>query len=100
MEIIKSQSGTELTIAAKGKIDAKSTPELEEALEGALNGITKLIFDFGEVIYITSAGLRALLAAQTTMDDIDGEMIIRSASEEVREIFNLTGFSSFLTLEA
>lgn len=100
MEIVKSLNGTELTLVVKGKIDTKSTPELEEALDGALDGITKLIFDFKDVIYITSAGLRALLAAQTTMDDVNGEMIIRYVNEEVKEVFDVTGFSKFLTLES
>jgi len=99
MEILKTQNGTELTLTIKGKIDSRSTPELEEALNKALDGITRLILDFKEVDYITSAGLRAILATQTTMDDSEGELIIRSCDESVKEVFNLTGFSKFLKIE-
>ena len=52
-----------------------------------------------ETGYISSVGLRALLAMQKKVNAAGGLMLIRGANEQVREIFDVTGFSGFLTLE-
>ena len=99
MKIDKTQSGTELTVALDGRLDTVTAPELEEALVG-LSGVTKLIIDMEKLVYVSSAGLRVLLAAQKKMDGNGGSMVIRNANEEIREIFEVTGFDEILTLEA
>ena len=54
--------------------------------------------DLEKLDYISSAGLRVLLSAQKTMNK-QGKMIVKNASEEVMEIFEVTGFSDILTIE-
>ena len=99
MKINKTQSGTELTVALEERLDTVTAPELEAVLSD-LSGVTKLIIDMKKLDYVSSAGLRVLLAAQKKMDGNGGSMVIRNANEEIREIFEVTGFDEILTIEA
>ena len=99
MKIDKMQKGTELTVALEDRLDTVTAPELEASL-GDLSGVTKLIIDMAKLVYVSSAGLRVLLAAQKKMDGNGGSMVIRNANEEIHEIFEVTGFDEILTLEA
>ena len=99
MKIDKTQKGTELTVALEGRLDTVTAPELEASL-GELAGLTKLIIDMAKLVYVSSAGLRVLLAAQKKMDRNGGSMTLRNANEEIKEIFEVTGFDEILTIEA
>ena len=96
--ISKETNGSNLTIALSGRLDTTTAPELESELKGSLDGITTLIMDCKELEYISSAGLRVFLSAKKTMNK-QGSMIVRNASDEVKEIFEVTGFSDILTIE-
>ena len=98
MTVNQKKSENKLTYAIEGRIDTKTAPELEKALDGALEGITELVFDFAEVSYISSAGLRVLLKAQKQMNK-QGKMTISHANEDIMEIFEVTGFAEILTIE-
>ena len=98
MNITMNKNGTELTVAIEGRLDTLTSPELEEQLEPALEGIEKLVFDFAELRYISSAGLRVLLTAMQIMEE-QGEMIVRNVSSEVMDVFEVTGFVDDLTIE-
>ena len=50
-------------------------------------------------MYLTSAGLRVLLETQQEMNDIEGEMVLRNVSDDIMEVFELTGFDDGLTFE-
>lgn len=96
MEIIKTRKESELTIALQGRLDTVTAPQLEAELE--LDGITALVLDFTALDYISSAGLRVLLAAQKAMNK-QGEMLLRGVNEDIMEVFDITGFSDILTIE-
>lgn len=96
MEITKSLNGDELTITIKGRLDTVTAPDLEKELN--LDDVKKLIVDLNELDYISSAGLRVILNTQKIMNK-NGSMIIRNAKPEIMEIFDMTGFSSILTIE-
>lgn len=98
MNINKQQTGKTLTVALEGRLDTTTAPQLDAELKKSLAGITELIFDFTKVDYISSAGLRILLSSQKKMNK-QGSMVIRNVSETVMEIFDVTGFSDFLTIE-
>ena len=85
-------------LALEGRLDTVTAPELEAALKDALEGVETLILDFEKLDYISSAGLRVLLVAQKTMSQ-QGSMKIRNVNEIIREVFDVTGFSDFLTIE-
>ena len=98
MEINKKVNADELTVELVGRLDTTTAPDLEAELKDSLDGIKKLVFDMEKLEYISSAGLRVLLSNQKIMNK-QGEMIIRNASEDVKEIFDVTGFCDILTIE-
>ena len=98
MTVDKTKKGTSVTYAVSGRLDTTSAPELEKIIKTELDGITELIFDFSGLDYISSAGLRILLAAQKTMN-AQGAMKVTGVNEIVSEIFDVTGFSDILTIE-
>ena len=97
MEIKKELNGNALTIHVIGRLDAGSAPELSKELTTALNGVTDLTFDFAELKYIASAGLRVLLVAQKRMNK-QGSMKLIHVSEAVMEVLEMTGFASLMTI--
>ena len=98
MTIHQVKNGTALLIALEGRLDTMTAPNLEETLKDALEGIEELTFDFEKLDYISSAGLRVLLAAQKTMLR-QGSMKVKNVNEIIMEIFEVTGFSDILTIE-
>ena len=97
MEIKKELNGTALTIKVIGRLDAASAPELSKELTTALDGVTDLTFDFVDLKYIASAGLRVLLVAQKRMNK-QGSMKLINVSEAVMEVLDMTGFSNLMTI--
>ena len=98
MTIEKNLNGTELTVTIVGRLDTTTAPDLEASLKESFEGVTKLILDFAELEYLSSAGLRVLLASQKVMNK-QGEMIIKNVNETINEIFEVTGFIDILTIE-
>ena len=98
MTIEKNLNGTELTVTLTGRLDTTTAPQLEVEVKENLGGIEKLILDFTALEYLSSAGLRVLLAAQKIMNK-QGEMIIKNVNDTVKEIFEVTGFIDILTVE-
>ena len=98
MTIEKNLNGTELTVTIVGRLDTTTAPDLEASLKESFEGVTKLILDFAELEYLSSAGLRVLLAVQKVMNK-QGEMVIRNVNETINEIFEVTGFIDILTIE-
>ena len=98
MTITKTGSGNALCLALEGRLDTTTAPQLEAELKQNLTNVEKLVLDFAALEYLSSAGLRVLLAAQKVMNK-QGEMIIRNVNETIAEIFEVTGFSDVLTIE-
>ena len=98
MTIDKTLDGTKLEIALEGRLDTLTAPDFEKKLEPALEGVEKLVFDFGKLEYISSAGLRVLLTAMQIMED-QGEMTVKNVCPEVMDVFEVTGFVDDLTIE-
>lgn len=98
MTIDKNVNGSELTMKLTGRLDTTTAPMLEVDLKQSISGVEKLIFDFTELEYLSSAGLRVLLAAQKVMNK-QGEMIVRNVNDTIAEIFEVTGFADILTIE-
>ena len=97
MDIKKIKNGNELTLKVDGRLETTTAPELEAIVKSELDGITSLLFDFSQLDYISSAGLRVLLAAQKIMNN-QGIMKVTGVNDMVCEIFEVTGFSDILTI--
>ena len=97
MTITKTMENNKAILSVEGWLDTNSAPELGREIE-ALSDIESLILDFDKLEYISSAGLRILLSTQKTMNK-EGSMVIKNVNEDVMDIFNITGFVDFLTIE-
>ena len=98
MQINQSKQDNQLTIALEGRLDTTTAPELETIVRSQLDGIQLLTFDLASLEYISSAGLRVLLAAQKIMNK-QGTMVVKNVKPMIMEIFEVTGFDSILTIE-
>ena len=98
MNIIRNKDGSKLTLALEGRLDTTTAPQLEGELKEALDGVTALELDFQQLEYLSSAGLRVLLAAQKVMNR-QGSMVVRHVNETIHEVFEVTGFIDILTIE-
>ena len=99
MEIKQELNKDELVVTLKGEINSSTAPELEEALKNSLENIKRLVFDFTELSYISSAGLRVLLVAKKTIDKNDGQMVVRNPNDSIMDVFEITGFKNILDFE-
>ena len=98
MEIKQELNGSTLTMQIIGRLDASNAQELTNALNSSLDGVKELIFDFTDLKYVASAGLRALLMAQKRMNK-QGSMKICHVDETVMEVLEMTGFADLMTIE-
>lgn len=97
MTINKNLEADKLTVSVEGRLDTSTAPELEKELSD-LSGVKELVLDFEKLEYVSSAGLRVLLASQKTMN-AQGKMLIQHVNETIMEVFEITGFADILTIE-
>lgn len=97
-EIKKEITGNTINIALSGALNSKSAPELHEVIMAAVPQVTEMNFDFSDLEYLTSAGLREILTAQQEMDDKGGKLTIANVSRDIMDIFKVTGFLKILTI--
>lgn len=98
MLVEKKLSGEKLTIYVTGRVDTVTAPELEKVITESAKGVTLLVLDFKKLEYISSAGLRVVLAAQKIMSK-QGKMTLVNVSKDIKDIFDMTGFSEILDIE-
>lgn len=98
MNITKELNGSALTVALEGRLDTTTAPQLEAEFRESINGVEDLVIDMAKLVYISSAGLRVLLKAQKVMNK-QGKMTVKNASQEILDIFEVTGFDEILNIE-
>ena len=98
MEIVNKTEGNKVILEISGWLDTQTAPQLEEALSKLDESVTSLVFDFSKLEYISSAGLRQVIAAYKMMAGKDGFKIIH-VSDEVFDVFQLTGFDQKIRIE-
>lgn len=97
MKIENTKNGSALVLKVTGRLDTTTAPDLEAELKNSLEGITDLTFDFADLEYISSAGLRVLLIAIKKMN-AQGKLVVKNANELVMEVFEVTGFKDLMTI--
>ena len=100
MDIEKLHENNKTIFNITGRIDGQTSPDLQDSINESLDaGEKNLEFDFKNVEYISSAGLRTMLYAQKRINNIEGaNMCIKNANDVVMEVFEMTGFTDFLTI--
>jgi len=97
MEILKRKEKDVLVISLKGRLDAVTTPLLEKDLTELMAGGERfLVLNLKDLEYISSAGLRAILAATKRLKEKQGKLLLASLRSVVREVFDISGFSSII----
>lgn len=95
MKIEKKLNGNGMTICLQGSLDSMTAPELKEALNEMPDSVESLVFDFKNLDYVTSAGIRVLLKTYYTLAKKGGMKIV-NANEEITDILNITGMTELL----
>ncbi len=96
LRISKKKENDKITFTLDGNLDTSTSPDLEKELKDSLDGVKELIFDLETLKYISSSGLRLILSAQKKMLN---QMRIINVCEEVKDIFEITGFSDIMNIE-
>jgi len=99
MEIKRTQNGGAALLSLSGRLDTVTAPNLHEELDQAYLVASRVELDFTDVAYVSSAGLRVLLLGEKTAKANGKVMVIKNISDDVREIFEITGFLAILTIE-
>lgn len=82
------------------RLDTSTAPEMDAYIKALIEqGVTALVIDMEDTTYISSVGLRVLLAFQKTMNKKGGTILLKHVCSQVKEVFDLTGFSGFLRIE-
>jgi len=99
MEITQKEENGIVSIAIKGRLDADSSLEAEKVVKDALGvEANRLLFNLGELDYLSSAGLRVLLGAAKEMRRREGKIVLCALNEFVKEIFEVSGFQSLIPI--
>ena len=99
MDIIKNYNGKELTIEVKERIDTVTAPDFENEILDEMGKFDSLIIDFTNLEYISSAGLRVLIATQKKLKPENIPMTIINVNDTINEIFRMSGFDKILKIE-
>ena len=97
MEIKKTRDGSKLTVELSGRVDTVTAPEFEASVMNDLDGVTELTVDLANLEYMSSAGLRVMLALYKKMS-ATGSMVVTNVNDTIAEIFELTGFNDILNI--
>ena len=98
MEISTRTSNDIHIVSIAGSLDNGTSPDAQKALDSVLAGAKKVAMDFSNLDYISSAGLRVLLGAAKKMRASGGSLRMFGLNQSVREVFEISGFSSILSV--
>ena len=98
LNVEKKLEDDKLYVAVEGRLDTITSPDLEKEIDADIEGVKELTLDFEKLEYISSSGLRVLLAEQKVMNK-QGSMKLINVNETIMEIFEVTGFTDILTIE-
>ena len=99
MKVTKEMNDNILKVRLVGRLDTNTAPALDNDLKDDLEVAERLELDLRELDYISSAGLRTILVFHKKMNAKKGTLVVQHPKDEVMEVFDMTGFSSFLNIE-
>lgn len=98
MEVTSTKSGSVCTFMIEGRIDTLTAPELEKKVKAQLPDCNKMVFDFRNVKYISSAGIRVLVSAQRELMK-KGGVVVTGINANIEKVFTMTGMYKVLTIK-
>ncbi len=99
MELVTREQGGATVVELIGRLDTNTSSDAQTAINELLDkGTQKLLIDFAKLDYVSSAGLRVLLATAKRMNSSGGKLRLCSLNETVQEVFDISGFSGLLNL--
>ena len=99
MDITKNFNEKELTLSVKGRIDTITSKDLDKEINDEIGNFESLILDFTDLEYISSAGLRVLIATQKKLKSENIPFVIKNVNDSIGEIFRMSGFDKILKIE-
>ena len=99
MTISKKMDGDKMVMALEDRLDTTTAPQLDNEFKVCLYEVKELVLVLEKLEYLSSAGLRVLLAAQKQMQKQGGEMVIVNVNETIMEVFEVTGFVDIITIK-
>jgi anti-sigma B factor antagonist len=101
MDISEDRKADAVILSVSGKLDATTAKTFEDRILGVINGGTqRLVVDLSQLDYISSSGLRVFILAAKRLQTVDGKIVLCSMKDHVRQVFDLAGFSSMLSIYA
>lgn len=101
MEITTRDEGDTKVVMLNGKLDTNTTPTAESEITALLDaGVNKLLINFEQLSYISSSGLRLLLATAKRLKASGGDLRVCALNDMANEVFEVSGFSSILNVYA
>ena len=98
MDVTTERQDGVLSVQVGGRIDGASASEFEEAIRTSIEESDRaVIVDFEKLVYISSAGLRAILLTAKSLDNRNAKFALCSLSDQIREIFEISGFEKIIT---
>ena len=98
MTIKKTQGNGKFNFTLEGRLDTTTAPQLQDVLIPAFNEAQEINLDFSALAYVSSAGLCVLLMGQKTAQAKGTAMTISGVSDEIMQVFEMTGFADILTI--
>jgi stage II sporulation protein AA (anti-sigma F factor antagonist) len=99
MNINEERKADAVVLALSGKLDATSAKTFEDRILGVINsGTQRLVVDLSQLEYVSSSGLRVFLLAAKRLRDTDGKMVLCGLQDHIRQVLDLAGFSSILSI--
>jgi len=99
MDISEDRKADAVILALSGKLDATTAKTFEDKILGVINsGTQRLVVDLSQLEYVSSSGLRVLLLAAKRLQGTDGKIVLCALKDQIRQVFDLAGFSSILSI--
>jgi len=99
MEIKEKKQGNVKIVELRGRLDASSSPDVENQLLGFINqGEDRLVLDFSELTYMSSLGLRVLMMAAKNIEKVNGKLALAGLNDHIYEIFKIARFTNIFSI--
>ncbi|NCA69845.1 MAG: anti-sigma factor antagonist [Sphingobacteriia bacterium] len=97
MSILSTKNEDVLIVNPNGRLDTHTSPAAEQLITNAIEqGETRILVDFAQTDYISSAGLRVLLKATKQLKQAGGSFALCNANEQIREVLEISGFATIM----